>query len=279
MQRERITNDIFVFTSELYAQVTASLLVTGAGAVLIDTLAFPEETLQIKAFVERLGTKVRCIINTHYHADHTTGTCFFPDALVIAHSKCRELLQRRGRDSLERAKVGSPELREVELILPQIVFESSELTLHIGGKTLNLIHTPGHSPDSIICWLKEDQVLFASDTVMPIPYFVDGSHADFLQSLKLLRQYNVEHIVQGHGEVILRGEIDEKFESDIDYLNRLRDAVDIALKSTHVDTALAAITPESVGKSRVLLNGAVQQLHRQNVQALAEQRRELVHVS
>src|SRR5690606_3780416 len=99
---------IYVFTSDLYAQVTAGVVLTGDGAVLIDTLTFPEETLQIKRYVEgRLGAQVRYVINTHFHADHTTGTCFFPDAQVIAHRLCRELLDKRGRDSLERARANS----------------------------------------------------------------------------------------------------------------------------------------------------------------------------
>ena len=48
MQRERVTEDIFVFTSDLYVQVTASVVVTTEGIVVIDTLLYPEETQQIK---------------------------------------------------------------------------------------------------------------------------------------------------------------------------------------------------------------------------------------
>ena len=44
MQRERVTDDIFVFTSTLYAQVTAGVVVTDEGAVVIDTLIYPDET-------------------------------------------------------------------------------------------------------------------------------------------------------------------------------------------------------------------------------------------
>src|SRR3990172_2216476 len=102
MQRERVTEDIYVFTSDLYAQVTAGVVLTTAGAVVIDTLVYPEETLAIKRFVEeRLGMTVKYVINTHFHADHTTGTCFFPGAEVVAHALCRALLDQRGRDSLE----------------------------------------------------------------------------------------------------------------------------------------------------------------------------------
>jgi cyclase len=274
MQRERLTDDIYVFTSDLYAQVTAGVIVTADGAVLFDTLVYPEETRSIRRFVEtRLNTRVTHVINSHYHADHSTGTCFFPEAQIIAHARCRELLDTRGRESLARAKANSAEMQGVELVLPNMVFDKGGITLHIGRKTLHLWHTPGHSSDGIMCHVKEDNVLFAADTLMPIPFFVDGSYDDFLTSLEHLRNGGFEHIVQGHGEIILRGEVEEKIESDITYLHQLRQRVDAALTK---EQSLDAIDVEACGKSRILLNGTLPQLHRQNVYALAAQRRELI---
>lgn len=274
MQRERVSDDIYVFTSDLYAQVTAGVIVTTEGAIVIDTLAYPEETLAMKRFIEsRLGTTVRYVINTHFHADHSVGTCFFKGAHVISHARCRQLLDTRGREGLENAKANGPELRDVDLVLPDIVFDGGSLNLHIGNKAFQLWLTPGHSQDSVVCLVKEDRVLFAADTLMPIPYFVDGSYDDFLVSLASLQNGNFENVVQGHGEIILRGEIEEKVETDIEYLIKLRKAVDAALEGRSPDKALQAITIESCGKSRILLNGMVEPLHRQNVLSLAAQRR------
>lgn len=279
MQRERVADDVYVFTSELYAQVTAGLVVTTEGAVLIDTLAYPQETQLIKRFVEnRLGASVRYVINTHFHADHTTGTCLFDNARVVAHAHCRDLLDSRGRESLERAKAASADLRDVTIRLPDLVFDGGTMALHVGNKTFHLWSTPGHSPDSIVCLVREDRTLFAADTLMPLPYFVDGSYDDFLNSLYGLRDGNYENVIQGHGEIILRGEIEDKIQEDIQYLLKLRQAVDAALASPMPDQALDAINIESCGKSRILLNGGGVQLHRQNVLALASQRRELVNM-
>jgi cyclase len=279
MQRERVADDIYVFTSDLYAQVTAGVVVTSEGAVVIDTLAYPEETLMIKRFVEmRLGLTVRYVINTHFHADHSTGTCFFKGARVVSHALCRQLLDTRGRQSLETAKSNSNEMRDVELVLPDIVFDGGPLNLHIGNKSLQLWSTPGHSADSVVCLVKEDRVLFAADTMMPIPFFVGGSYDDLLNSLRSLQNGNYENVIQGHGEVILRGEVEEKLLSDIEYLLKLREGVDEALASRSPEAALEAIDIESCGKSRILLNGTVGQLHRQNVSFLANLRRELVQL-
>ena len=272
MQRERITDHIFVFRSDQYAQVTAGLVLTGEGAVLIDTLLYPEETLLIRRYVEEgLGSRVRFVINTHFHADHSTGTCFFPGARVIAHRLCREMLDSRGRQSLRQLKATAAEFGPVELILPDITFED-EMALHIGGTRFKLRTSPGHSPDSIVCLLEEEEVLFAADTVMPIPYFVDGSFEDFARSLTRLLERDYENIVQGHGDIILRGEVAEKIASDLEYLRAIDEAVKVAL-----DKGLQYIENQvslaDCGKSQVLLNGIVQQLHQHNIRALVNQYR------
>ena len=273
MQRERITDHIFVFRSEQYAQVTAGVVLTRAGAVLIDTLLYPDETLRIRRYVEEgLDSTVRYVINTHFHADHTTGTCFFPESQVISHSLCREILNTRGRESLQRMKENASEFVPVELILPNITFDD-QMTLEIGHTTFKLRSSPGHSPDSIVVLVEDDEVLFAADTVMPIPYFVDGSFTDFERSLALLLEGEYENIVQGHGDIILRGEVPEKIESDLEYLRKLNAAIKIALDKGQKDIE-NEISLNDCGKSRVLLNGVVQQLHLQNIRALVSQDRE-----
>lgn len=267
MQRERITDHIFVFRSDQYAQVTAGLVLTREGAVLIDTLLYPEETMLIRRFVEDgLGSNVAFVINTHFHADHTTGTCFFPGAQVVAHRLCRDILDARGRESLRQLKDSAVEFSAVELVLPTITFED-EMLLDIGGANFKLRESPGHSPDSIVCLLEEEEVLFAADTVMPIPYFVDGDFVDFTESLKRLLDQEYENIVQGHGDIILRGEAPEKITGDLEYLRLLDEAVTIALDKGLKDIE-NQVSLTQCGKSHVLLNGIVQQLHQHNIRAL-----------
>ena len=267
MQRERITDHIFVFRSDQYAQVTAGIVMTSEGAVLIDTLLYPDETRRIKRFVEEgLGSRVAFVINTHFHADHTTGTCFFPEAQVIAHRNCREILNTRGRASLQRMQARATEFEAVRLVLPNITFDD-EMTLRLGQSNFMLRASPGHSPDSIVCLVEEAEVLFAADTVMPIPYFVDGDFADFRRSLARLLDAEYENVVQGHGDIILRGEVPEKIGSDLEYLDRLDLAVQQGLDGG-AENLEGRIPLQDCGKSHVLLNGLVQQLHEQNVRAL-----------
>ncbi len=270
MQRERITDNISVFRSELYAQVTAGVVITEDGAVVIDTLLYPEETRRMKRYVEEgMGSQVRYVINTHFHADHSTGTCFFPDAQVVSHRLCREMLATRGRESLKRMQASASEFGQVRLALPNITFER-ELRLRLGGSNFLLRPSPGHSPDSITCLVEEAEVLFAADTLMPVPYFVDGSFEDFVESLKALLDKEYENVVQGHGDIILRGEVQGKIQSDLAYLSRLDQAVKSALDQGIPDLE-EHIHVRDCGKSHVLLNGLAQQLHQQNVRALVKE--------
>ncbi|MEZ4832474.1 MAG: MBL fold metallo-hydrolase [Caldilineaceae bacterium] len=84
--RTRVADDTWVFTSELYAEVNAGLVVTTEGCILIDTLPFPSETRQIIEFADRICPDgIRYVINTISHADHVYGSYLFPDAELMAH--------------------------------------------------------------------------------------------------------------------------------------------------------------------------------------------------
>lgn len=266
MIRERIADDIYVFTSRRYAQVTAGAILTKEGVILIDTLFYPEESRAIKEFLEqRLGMRVRYVINTHYHADHTLGTCLFPEAEVVAHSRCRALLDTTGRQGLVQMKSQSPEFEAAEIILPDIIFQEGSLSLHLGGKTIRLQHSPGHSPDLISVFVVNDRILFASDNVMPVPTLFDGSFDDLSHSLELLLEMNLDCVVQGHGEVVLRGEVEALIRNDLAYLKRIKDAVGNVIAKGKPESALEMISIESCGKSRIPLNGFVSDLHYANL--------------
>lgn len=269
MLRERVANNVYVFTSELYAQVTAGAIITQAGAIVIDTLPFPVETRQLAQFIEeRHGVPVRYVINTHYHADHTYGACFFEQARVVGHRLCRDLLNTKGREGLERAQRSSRDMAAVQLRLPDVVFESGTMNIHLGGSTVRLWSAPGHSPDSLMCLVEEERILFAADTLMPLPFFSDGSWDDYVGTLESLLPESFENVVQGHGEVILRGEVQTKIEEDLHYLHSLRSCVEGLINRNEGPEALQEIDIEMCGKSRIPLNGLVQQLHRSNLETL-----------
>ena len=274
MLRERVSTDIFVFTSDLYAQVTAGVIATPAGAVVVDTLPFPSESKEVAEFVARQPPgKARYVILTHYHADHTYGAYLFPEAEVVAHMRCRYLLSTVGEQGLEAARAEAPELEEVELRLPDLTLDDGEMVLHVGGKTLRLLPLPGHSEDMIAVFVEEDRVLFASDLMMPVPTVIDGDLEAMRQSLQKVLELEPESIVQGHGEVILRGEVKEMVQRSLDYLDTIHDIVAETVAEGRRRETLLGVDIESCGLSRVALHGEAPRLHTANLLALYDRMR------
>jgi len=273
MQEERVARDIHVFTSELYAQVTAGLVVTDEGCILIDTLPFPEESTQIAVSAKALCPRgVQLIVYTHYHADHTYGAYLFPSATVVSHSMTRDLLSEKGFDALAEAKSQATELADVELVLPSVVFGQGELTLHLGEKTLQLFHSPGHTLDSIAGFVVEDKVLFAADTMLPVPTVFDGDLGALVRSLEQLKGLPIECVVQGHGEVILRGEVADRIDESVAYLHKIDKLVNESVIRDQPRDSLLAHDIEACGLSRIPLNGLVQDLHYANLYALYDRK-------
>jgi glyoxylase-like metal-dependent hydrolase (beta-lactamase superfamily II) len=269
MQRERVSENVYWFQSEIYAQVTAGVITGPKWAVVIDTLPVPEETIAMRNFIEdHLEVPVQYIINTHYHADHTWGNCFFPGATIISHELCRKLQLEQGQSSLDLAIQQNPIFKSVKLVFPHLTFESGNMSLRVGKKNLILFPTPGHSHDGISVLIEEDRVLFAADAFLPIPYFVKGNIDQLMESLKSFTNLGLENIIQGHGDIILRGEIEETIHQNIHYLETLKRKVKDAVKDKYPLRAAAAIDVESCGKSRVLLAGLGNSLHQNNVRWL-----------
>ncbi len=266
---DRVEEDIYVFVSSLYAQVTATVMLTPQGAVIVDTMPFPAESREISAFIEEhLGPDaVRYIINTHHHADHVFGNYLFPSAEVIAHDLCRQMMERSGRAGLARAKRESPALAEVELRLPDMTFQR-QMHLRVGHRHMRLFHTPGHTPDALSVFVLGDKVLIAGDTVMPVPYIVSGSVDQMRRALLSLKAVKPDFLVQGHGDVLLRGEVDETIDAGLTYLDcAVRQVSDLVARGAPPE-AVREIDIESCGLSRIPLDGLVTRLHAENLAAL-----------
>lgn len=269
MKHERVSNNVYIFQSEVYAEVTAGVVAGPDMAVVIDTLAFPEESIAMRDFVENeLQLPIRYLINTHYHADHAWGNIFFPGAMIIAHKRCGQYLEEKGIPSLKSEKKLNSMFKNVKIVLPHITFEKGDLSIKIGKKTLTLFSLPGHSDDSIAVLIREDRVLYSGDALMPVPYIVDGDIDSMIASLKHVAKMGLENIVQGHGEIILRGEIERITKENLNYLSSIRKAVRKAGRRKYPLDLLESVDIESCGKSRVIMGGLAEELHQNNLKAL-----------
>jgi glyoxylase-like metal-dependent hydrolase (beta-lactamase superfamily II) len=192
------------------------------------------------------------------------GNYLFPGARVIAHENCRAAMVKDGPALLERDRQSMPQLMDVVLRFPDITLDKGG-AIHIGGKSMEIIPLPGHSDDLLGVYLVQEKILFASDAMMPVPYIVGGDPGAYKRSLLRMGELNLENLVQGHGEVLLRGEIPDALNANIAYLDtvraRVREGIEMGLSRDEI----AALDVEECGLSRVPLGGLAQHLHRANV--------------
>lgn len=267
MAKERVGEQVFVFLSDEYAQVTSTVILTNRGSIVVDTLLFPGEAQEVASFARRGGVDVAYVINTHGHLDHVAGNFLYPDSEIVAHTEARRLMQRELRSALAQAASTIPELRDVRLRLPTIV-GSGETVIRRGGLTIRLIPLPGHTYDAFGVYVEEERILVAGDAILPVPHFV-GCDIDLLvRSLQRVRSLSLNTIIQGHGDVILKGEVKDSIDQRLRYLRQLKKLISDAVASGAGLEEVMRSDIEAFGGSRLDLDGLTQQLHEDNLSYL-----------
>jgi len=270
---ERISDTIYMFTSERYALVNSVAIQTEEGLVVVDAPPFPDEAKQILRFLsQRVGTRYRALVTTHHHIDHIYGLYVFPQDLpVIGHELCRKTLLEIGETALEEARRSDPAFDEVTLRIPDITFAADGLLFTAGQTTLRFMELPGHTADNIGVYLESEQLLLAGDAVMAIPIIARGDWQQAIASLEKIMQLKPETIVQGHGEVILRGEVDEVLTRYIRYIECVVKKAEEAVKAGKERKDLAKISLEACGLERVPFGLASHRLHAANLYSVYDQ--------
>ena len=111
----------------------------GADGILIVDDQFAPLADKIKAALKTFGEgKLKFVLNTHWHGDHTGSNAEFgPEAPIIAHDNVRRRLATEQRIELFKSTVpASP-----KEALPVITFDKS-LSVHFNGEEIKVIHFP-----------------------------------------------------------------------------------------------------------------------------------------
>ncbi|WP_340678663.1 MBL fold metallo-hydrolase [Paraglaciecola sp.] len=156
--------------------------------------------------VEALGTldksKVKYLINTHYHGDHTGSNAYFKDmqdSTIFAHENVRNRLA-------EDAELSAS-------ALPVVTYDEG-LTFHFNGETIQVMHLPaGHTDSDSVIWFKEANVLHAGDLFFEgrFPY-IDleggGTVSGYIKNVQsLLTMLNGDsQIIPGHGNLATKAD-------------------------------------------------------------------------
>ncbi len=152
--------------------------------VLLDTASTPAMARNLLGLVAPLREgRSLLVLNSHGDYDHAWGNQIFTGPLaedpapVIGHQLCAELLRSAptGQYDLPSMKAAQPgRFDDVVLTPPDITFRGG-LRIDGGDLALELLETPGHTPDHISVWIPDLRVLFAADAAEhPFPHVTSG---------------------------------------------------------------------------------------------------------
>lgn len=166
-------------------------LMTGAGTntylVGIDEIAIidpgPDDASHLDAISGCGGDRIRWILCTHTHPDHSPG------AQGLKERTGAEILAFKSKDGLKvDGRIGDG-----------FRIEATEFRLRT-------LHTPGHSSNHLCFFLEEERMLFSGDHIMQGSTVVirppDGDMATYLESLQKVRRLRLRSIAPGHGHLI-----------------------------------------------------------------------------
>jgi glyoxylase-like metal-dependent hydrolase (beta-lactamase superfamily II) len=156
-------------------------LIYGKEICLIDSGVASSESV-ILDYISRTGRnpdEISTIVQTHSHPDHigaTRAVKAASDCLVAAHKNAKSWIEDVELQFRERPVPGFHSLVGGSVKVDRILEDGDALDLG-DGLRLEVIHTPGHSGDSISLLLPEDGVLFSGDAIPlagSIPVYEDA---------------------------------------------------------------------------------------------------------
>lgn len=154
----------------------------GPDGILIVDDQFAPLAEKIKTALKSLGEgKLKFILNTHWHGDHTGGNVVFgPEAPIIAQTNVRKRLATEQKSEFFKSTTpASP-----KEALPVITFDES-LSVHFNGEEIRVIHFPqGHTDgDSVIFFTGSNVVHMGDDFFAGRFPFVDLESGGSVQGL------------------------------------------------------------------------------------------------
>jgi glyoxylase-like metal-dependent hydrolase (beta-lactamase superfamily II) len=213
-QTYQINDNSYAILAPNHWQETVSYLLVGKEkALLIDTgMGFAN----IKHTVNAITDLPIIVVNTHSHYDHVSNNHHF------------DTIYGRDLDFTRINASGHPKTTWQNALQPSAIsgnlpngfsFENYESKpfkfskhlnkgelIDLGTRKIEVIFTPGHTPDGMLFFDREAGLLATGDTFYPSTLWAHRSDADFkdyIASAKLMAsmEKDVKYILPGHGEI------------------------------------------------------------------------------
>lgn len=217
----RVTEGVYVFYEPgQFEEAITYLFEGGEKAVLIDTGC---GIGNLRKAVEKITDLPVMVVNTHVHNDHIGHNHLFDEVAMYDHPISHEV-----------AKNGLPNSKMAPLVAPGKVwkplpeefdvknfmvppFKVSHWLhdgdkINLGNRVLEVLHTPGHTPDSICLLERETRLLFTGDIfyTAAIYLYLPGSDLPtFIKSYHKLMEYYpyFDRLMPSHNEPWVKKEL------------------------------------------------------------------------
>lgn len=183
----RIDDGIFAIYEPGQFEEVMSFLITGDNfALMFDTgLGIGN----IRNVVDQLTDLDVAVLNSHTHYDHIGGNYLFDTiwgldteytrqrALGSPHEAVAEFLNDGWVWKPLPDDFSSADYRSHAFTIDKIVGEGDHID--VGGRVLEILHTPGHAPDSICLLDRDNRILFTGDSFYLAPLYTHIPGGDF----------------------------------------------------------------------------------------------------
>ena len=213
---DRIDDATIIISEYRHWEETHCYLLRGSErSLLIDTgLGIANISDEVRKFTDRPVTAVA----THIHWDHIGGHSYFPD--FYAHLEELDWLNGQFPLSIKTIKemvIDRCDLPDGFDVDDYVFFQgmpSKTLRDHdiidLGGREIEVLHTPGHSPGHMCFWEKKKGYLFTGDLVYKdtlFAYYPSTDPEAYLASLEKISALPVKRVFPAHHSLDIQPEI------------------------------------------------------------------------
>ncbi|MFT4861626.1 MAG: glyoxylase-like metal-dependent hydrolase (beta-lactamase superfamily II) [Pseudohongiellaceae bacterium] len=212
----RISDGVYgIYEDGQLEEVISYLIVGDASALLFDTGIGVGDIASIVAQLTELPVAV---LNSHSHYDHVGGNHFF--AKIYGTGLEYSQQRSKGRANAQVAEfisegwvwkplpAGTTVSNYTSKPFTVTDFVSDSQVIDLGGRVLEVILVPGHTPDALVLLDRDNRLMFMGDTFYPATLYAhtgDANFLDYVSSAEKLSQYqfSVDYILPAHNEPLI----------------------------------------------------------------------------
>lgn len=189
----KIVGDLYRFQNNFHFSV---FYVTPDGVLVTDPIDADAAGWLEAEIAKRFNQPIKYLVYSHDHQDHSSGGEVFADtATVVGHELTRAAMVGEKRPTAA----------------PTVTF-SDRMTLHLGGREINLVYVGrGHSDNSIVVHFPRERTVFAVDfvSVKRLPYMnlSDTYIPDLIEQIRTVEEMDFDILAPGHGGMGTRADV------------------------------------------------------------------------